>query len=553
MTGSGNGKIRPFTGEPDVDQDGRRLLHEYTRTGGREITLEEALELAGRDDLDEWLVGRLVQMASTRSSLSLRAVEGLLNRRQGDRGRQGGATGWILSDFSRFIDYTNTDYVMTGFHRYLIDRISVNALKDNGRLYIGMPPRHGKSELCSVMLPAWYLGLHPGQQVVHISHSAGLSQSFSRRVRGHIRDNERYVDLFPDVKLDVERKPIQDWKIAGGDGGFMTMGMGGSITGHGADLLIIDDPHKDDDWMSAKKLEDVYDHYATSIRTRLMPGASIIFLMTRWHPLDLAGRLLQEGGDDWEVITLPAVAGDDDLLRRPLGAALWPERYDEAALRDIRLQIGERHFGALYQNDPRATGDVMFRRDDIVFTDDEGPALTGGLARYHPFWTFDLASTERDRSDYTVMARWQYDGERLWLLTCQRVRWTFPKVQDRIAGLYEEYPSDAFVFPNDVLELLAFQQLAHRMGSLRLYTIPMAGDKVQKATPLQSLVEGGRFVVCSDKGDNVAFVRELCDFPLAVHDDCVDAASLSVHYLGVGNEAVSFLRKERLDGDTASD
>lgn len=558
MTGSWNDDPFKKNGRPESvkadDLEGKavKALSDYEAASDKTaLSLSDALELAKHEAAEEWLIGRLFQIASSKTSMAKSAVESLLNRRQGDRGRQASAIEWLMADFGRFIDYTNADYVMTSFHRYLIDRISHHALKDGGRLYIGMPPRHGKSELCSVMLPAWYLGLNPNKQVIHISHSAGLSKSFSRRVRLFISSNERYKELFPDVVLDPERKPIEDWKIFGGDGGFMTKGMGAAISGHGADLLIIDDPHKDDDWMSPNRLEFVWDHYTRAVSTRLMPGASIIFLMTRWHPLDLAGRLLQESSSDWEEITIPALAGADDVFGRAPGAALWPERYSAERLREIRLEIGERSFGALYQNNPRATGDVMFRRDDIVFSDDE-PALIGGMARFHPFWTFDLASTAKERSDYTVMARWQYDGSKLWLLDSQRGRWTFPVVQDRIAALYEEYPKDAFVFPNDVLELLAYQQLAHRMGSLRLYTIPMAGDKVQKATPLAALVESGRFVVCSDKGDNAAFVRELCDFPLGVHDDSVDAASLAVHYLGVGNEAMSFLRRER-DDDTSSD
>lgn len=522
----------------------------YRRVGGQSYSLSDALELSRRDDLDEWLLARLVQIASGSTATAHRAVLELMERKQGDRGRSG-AEAWILEDFARFIDYTNLDYIMTDFHRYLIERISFHALRENGRLYIGMPPRHGKSELCSVMLPAWYLGLRPTHQIMHVSHSANLSQGFSRRVRSHIRDNERFRTLFPGVRLDPERKPIQDWKIAGGDGGFKTLGITQAATGHGAHLLIVDDPHKDDDWMSAGRLQYVFDTYATSLLSRLGPGASIIFLMTRWHSLDLAGRVLQQSGDDWEVITLPALAGADDVMRRAPGAALWPERYDERTLHSIRKQIGERHFGALYQNDPRSTGEVMFRRDDIVFSDSE--PLHATAMGYYPIWTFDLASTAKDRSDYTVMARWQRDDERLWLLTSERFRLSFPAVQDRIAELYQEYPSDAFVFPKDVLELLAFQQLQHRMGSLRLYTLGMSGDKVQKATPLMTLVEAGRFVVCSGKGANDDFVRELCDFPLGVHDDCVDAASLAVHYLRIGLEAMTFLRSERESDDTASD
>ena len=418
------------------------------------------------------------------------------------------------------------EYIVADHHALMMSAIQRHSESAGGRLYIAMPPRHGKSELCSVRLPAWYLGRYPHHQIIHISYAADLSNDFSRRVRALIRDSPRFKRIFPGVALDPERQRLNDWKTSAG-GGFKSLGVGGGVTGHGADLMIIDDPHKEGDADSLTTLDGVYNWYVTAARTRLSPGASVIFLMTRWHLLDLAGRLLDaDGSDEWERIVLPALAGDNDLLGRSPGAALWPGRYSRDDLLAIKA-LDERQFQALFQNNPLGSDDVFFKESDIRRSD---AAVAGDC-----FWTFDLATSERESADYSVMSRWHYDGRVLHLLDCIRLREYFPLLRKRIIGLYRGHPTDRFVFPADSLELLMLQELVHECGHERFFSVKMRGDKRQKALPFSVLVAAGRFSAAY-RGDIDVFISELCRFPHGRFDDCVDTASLCVHYLGLDAE-----------------
>ena len=191
-----------------------------------------------------------------------------------------------------------------------------------------MPPRHGKSELCSVYLPAWYLGTHPERRVILAGHEADFAASWGRRVRDVLEEHGR--QLFG-ARVRADSAAANRWDLVGHAGGMVTAGVGGTITGRGADLLVIDDPHKSaEETGSVTYRERVWDWYRAVARTRLEPGAGVVVVQTRWHEDDLAGRLLADAeseGDRWQVLSLPAVAEDDDPLGRSVGDPLWPERF----------------------------------------------------------------------------------------------------------------------------------------------------------------------------------------------------------------------------------
>lgn len=426
------------------------------------------------------------------------------------------------------------DYVMAPHHALMAERIQYHMEAENGRLSIGVPPRHGKSELASVRAAAWHIGRWPGRKIIHCSYASSLSNSFSKAVRGLVRDSLAFRRIFPGIELDPERQRIDDWRTKAG-GGFRSLGVGGGVTGHGADLLIIDDPHKEGDADSLETLDQVYEWYATAARTRLSPGASIIFLMTRWHPLDLAGRLLSaEDGDEWESIVLAALAVEGDALGRSPGEALWPERYDREALMRVKA-LDDRFFQALYQNNPTGTDDIMFKASDFLSAE--------GQPSGDVFWTFDLATAASEDADYSVMARWSWDGKLLTLWEVRRVRWAWPRLRDEIEAMYDSSTMVTFVFPKELLELLMLQELRATHGGGRFRTVSMRGDKRQKASPFARMVANGEVAVNRESEAVRQWISEVCVFPQGRHDDCVDSASVAAHHIGRSGRLTVSIRR----------
>jgi predicted phage terminase large subunit-like protein len=433
----------------------------------------------------------------------------------------------------RFCQVVHDGFIVAPHHQLIAEKLDQVAAGDLRRLIISMPPRHGKSEMASVLFPAYWLGLNPIKQIIHVSYAAALSNEFARRVRSIVRDDPQYRRLFPEVALDPERQRLDDWKLTAG-GGFKSIGVQGGISGHGADLLIIDDPVKEGDEKSLTTLQAVFDWYLSAARTRLSPGAAVVVIMTRWHPLDLVGQLLELAerdplADQWEQLTLPALAGENDPLGRAPGQALWPERFSEQDLISIR-SLSERYFEALFQQNPQVTDAPMFLAEDFH------RAPVGSVSDYkNCVWTFDLAMTEGNRADYNVFGRWAFVDGDLYLLEVRRFRAQWPEVKNALLAVAEAYPSDLLVFPNEFLELVALQMLRSEYGLAgRVKAQPLDGDKVARAQVLADFAKSGRVMVCSGpEGD--AFVREHCQFPdLAQHDDCVDMSSVAAAYFGLG-------------------
>lgn len=435
--------------------------------------------------------------------------------------------------------YTMPSYQLRPHHDLMMGAIQSEIEADDGRLYIGMPPRHGKSETGTIRTIAWHIGRWPEKQVVLLCYGSELASEFSRRIRAMVRDDRLYRHVFPNVELDSERAKLLDWKTSAG-GGLKALGVEGGITGHGADLMVIDDPHKEGDATSQTKLDQVYDWYVTAARTRLSPGASIIFIMTRWHLQDLAGRLLDAPDSDvWREIVLPALAEGSDVLGRELGEALWPQRFNRERLLSIKA-LNDRHFQALFQNNPRGADDVMFDVSRVSWISER--SVPAG----ERFWTFDLATSKRETADYSVFARWLYRGTRMYLLRSVRMRDTFADLFDALVGLAGRFPNDSLVFPHDRLELLMMEDLRYRVGPGRVKGVRMRGDKVQKAVPASVLVGNNRMSAV-DSVENNYFVSELGLFPQGRFDDCVDAAAVAAHWVGIPRE-FEFIRTGRHNG-----
>jgi hypothetical protein len=268
-----------------------------------------------------------------------------------------------------FTTYTYPRYQPAYHHRLICEKLEAVERGELRRLMIFMPPRHGKSELASRRFPPFVLGRNPDKEIISASYGASLAVDFGREVR-NIVASEEFAALFPRVRLAPDSGAKDRWHT-NGRGGYVAAGVGTAITGRGADILNIDDPVKDRaEAESETTREGVWAWYRSTAYTRLMKDASIVVTMTRWHEDDLAGRLLEQAeadGDKWDVLCLPAF--------NPEGRALWPERYDEAALNQIRNVLEHREWGALYDQNPRPSGTSFFDVQRAL----EGAVLRDGI------------------------------------------------------------------------------------------------------------------------------------------------------------------------------
>ena len=243
-------------------------------------------------------------------------------------------------NLSAFACLMQRDYKPSWHHRDIARQLEKVERGEIKRLIIMLPPRHGKSTLASVLFPSWYLGRHPDKEVITVSYSSDLSTDFGEKTRDTLR-SPTYNYIF-DTKIKQDSDSKQKWKTQNG-GSYTSVGLGGPITGRGADLLIIDDPIKNsEEALSEVYREKVWNYYTSTLYTRLEKDAAVILILTRWHQDDLAGRLIdaaENGAEQWEIIRYPAIADEDEKFRKK-GDPLWPEKYDVSSLKNIERTIG---------------------------------------------------------------------------------------------------------------------------------------------------------------------------------------------------------------------
>lgn len=428
-------------------------------------------------------------------------------------------------------------------HGFLARRLERVVTHRSQRLIFSMPPRHGKSRLAGVELPTWVLGKDPTLRVALASYASSLSEHHSREARTRIQTDE-YRSVF-DTRLDPASQSVPEWSVMGG-GGFQAVGVGGGLTGRGADLLIIDDPIKDHvEAHSLSQRDRVWDWFLSVAMTRLSPGASIVIIMTRWHRDDLVGRLtdparvteLEEAGgaaERFEYINLPALAEEGDPLGRTPGEALVPNRYPVEALHGIRAAVGSYVWNALYCGRPvRKGGNYIASGKFVSVSRDHVPK---GL-RWVRYW--DTATTDNETSDFTAGVRGAEDGAgNLWLSDMVRGQWTWPLARNRMVAVAK------FERIENGMEAVggfksAFQNLKEVYPKdLAIREVPTEADKLTRALPWIALLER-RKVFLVDGPWVKAFVDECEDFPKGTHDDQVDAVS-GVHQMltGKGRNAI---------------
>lgn len=384
------------------------------------------------------------------------------------------------------------------------------------RLIVSMPPRHGKSEELSHWTPVWFLANNPTKNVGLASYSADFASDWGRATRDTIQE------LGPELGLHIRQdvNAASDWKLTTG-GGMMTAGVGGPFTGRGFDLLIIDDPIKNRQEANSAVIRDnLWDWWRSTARTRLEPGASIIIVMTRWHEDDLVGRLLagsdEDFADQWQHIRLPALAEPGDAIGRPEGQPLWPARYDEFALAQLRVAAGPSDWAGLYQQRPTQEGGQLFKLDWWQQVD-ELPPCTGQTIQ---FW--DTAFKTGQENDYSVCMTVYVTAQGYVLKHMYRGRLEFPDLEAKaieMDGLH--HPQVIYI--EDAASGQSLIQRLKKETRLPILPSKVDRDKVSRANAVTGLVAAGRVFVPEHATWLPDFLDEMSSFPNGAHDDIVDA------------------------------
>jgi len=440
------------------------------------------------------------------------AARELLRRRKARRGLIG------------FTEYTKGDYKVAAHHTLVASYLEKVEAGEIDRLMIFLPPRHGKSELSSRRFPAWYLGRNPNKQIIAASYNSDLAADFGRDVRNLVAD-PLYANLF-DVGLRQDSKAADRWNTTQG-GAYVAAGVGSGITGRGAHIGIIDDPFKDRKEADSETVRDnVWNWYTSTFYTRLMPGAAIVLMQTRWHEDDLAGRLLnaqKAGGDQWTIVNLPAVAEGQDELGRQDGEALWPEWYDEDGLARIKNAIGTYDWEALYQQRPVAQSGNIFKREwwHYYKTPDKYSLV---------IQSWDTAHKVDEENDFSVCTTWGISGNMIDLIDRFKAKLEFPELKRAAVTLGLRFQAEAILIEDKSSGQSLIQELRQETG-LPVLPVKVDRDKVSRAHAVTPLIEGGRVRLPEWASWVDDYISVMAAFPKGANDDDVDSTTQALNYL----------------------
>ena len=429
-------------------------------------------------------------------------------------------------DFMVFVREMWPNFIHGRHHEKMAKAFERVANGECKRLIINMPPRHTKSEFASYLLPAWFFGKFPGKKVIQTSHTAELAVGFGRKVRNLV-DSTNYKRIFPALDLQSDSKAAGRWNTNFG-GEYFAIGVGGAVTGKGADILIIDDPHSEQEAAMAQTNPEIYDKtyewYTSGPRQRLQPGGSIVVVMTRWSKRDLTGQVVkaaaQRSGEEWEVIEFPAIL--------PSGKPLWPEFWALKELQALKEELPNAKWQAQYMQQPTSDVSAIVKREWWkVWPHDRPPTYEFVIQ------SWDTAFLKTERADYSACTTWgvfYQDDDRgvnranIILLNAFKKRMEFPELKQRAHEEFKEWEVDSLIVEAKAAGSPLIFELRAMGIPVQEFTPSRGNDKIARLNAVSDLFASGHVWVPNTHWAE-ELIEEVASFPSGEHDDLVDSMS----------------------------
>jgi len=427
------------------------------------------------------------------------------------------------NNFMPFVHHVYENFIEGRHHIEIAEKLEKVASGEIDRLIVNMPPRHSKSELASYLMPAWFLGRNPKLKIIQATHNTELAVRFGRKVRDLI-DSEEYAHIFPDTDLKADSKAAGRWETSAG-GEYFAAGVGAAVTGRGADLFIIDDPHSEQDALSEGRLDEAYEWYTSGPRQRLQPGGKIIVVMTRWGLRDLTGRLIKSQGSDvlsdkWEVVEFPAIL--------PSQNPLWPEFWKKDDLLKVKASLPVQKWGAQWQQQPTAEEGAIVKKEWWkIWTKEDVPEVDYIIQSY------DTAFSKKESADYSAITTWgifrseETGADNIILMDARRGRWNFPELKEKALEEYDYWEPDMMIVEAKASGMPLTDELRRTGIPIMNYTPSKGRDKVTRMHTVAPLFEAG-MVWAPEKHFAEEVIDECMAFPNGEHDDYVDSMTMAL-------------------------
>ena len=429
------------------------------------------------------------------------------------------------SDFLSFVKAVWPEFVEGPHHRHIAEKFNKLATGELKRLIVNMPPRHTKSEFASYLLPAWMVGRNPKLKIIQATHTGELAIRFGRKAKNLI-DSEEYSKIFQ-TRLQEDSKAAGRWETAQG-GEYFAAGVGGAITGRGADLLIIDDPHSEQDAMSEQALENAYEWYTSGPRQRLQPGASIVLVMTRWSTKDLTAQLLKAQkevkGDQWDVVEFPAILDHGPEKKEPV----WPQYWKLDELEKVQATLPVSKWNAQWMQNPTSEEGAIIKREWWkTWKHDWIPNL------HYVIQSYDTAFLKKETADYSAITTWglfypNIDSPlHLMLLDAVKDRFEFPELRRKALEQYKYWQPEMVIVEAKASGLPLTYELRKMDIPVINFTPSKGNDKHVRVNSCAPVFESGMVWAPQQKFAEEV-IEECAAFPHGDHDDLVDSMTQAV-------------------------
>ena len=435
-------------------------------------------------------------------------------------------------NFLNFVRIMWPDFVKGPHHLKTASKLQDLAEGKIKRLIVNMPPRHTKSEFASYLFPAYMMGINPKLKIIQTTHTAELAYRFGRKVRNLMGTGE-YKNVFENVNLSADSKAAGRWETNYG-GEYFAAGVGGAITGRGADLLIIDDPHSEQDALSETAMDNAYEWYTSGPRQRLQPGGRILIVMTRWSTKDLTGQLMkaqtEPKADQWEVVEFPAIL--------PSNEPIWPQYWKLEELESVKASLTEQKWQAQWQQNPVSEEGSIIKREWWKIWEEEDPP-----EMVHIIQSYDTAFSKKETADFSAISTWgifypknSYKPHAI-LMDCKKGRWDFPELKKTAMEEYRYWDPETILIEAKASGMPLTDELRSMGIPVVNFTPSKGNDKHVRVNSVAPLFEAG-MVWRPDERWAEEMVEECAAFPFGEHDDLVDSMTQAMLRFRQGNFVV---------------